>query len=207
MCDGPQTSRRSMPVREHLPGCARSCARSRYSIGVRCTALPPRVTLRLARSTATSPNSTIGELTGAAHAATQHRADACQQLGDAKGLREVVVGAGVERLHLVASSVRADSTMIGSVDNARSSRMKSTPSPIGQPEVEDREVGLARAGIDDAALRPSRLRSRDSLRPRAPRGRSGGSRGRPRRSAPAVHYRRPWLRARSVAAVVPRPAA
>ena len=59
--------------------------------------------------------------------------DAGQQLADAKGLGQVIVGPGVQRLILSVSSTRAESTMTGVFDQVRKSRMKSTPSPSGSP--------------------------------------------------------------------------
>ena len=73
----------------------------------------------------------------------QRRLQPRDQLARAERLRDVVVGAGGERATLASSSPIADSTMIGISLHSRSRRQTSTPSAVGQHEVDDRRVGRA----------------------------------------------------------------
>ena len=83
-----------------LPRLTASTRSSSNWCGVRCTGSPPTVTARFSRSTTRSPSSITGSPAGAG--AAQHRAQPREQLVDADRLRDVVVGARVERGHLLA---------------------------------------------------------------------------------------------------------
>ena len=136
-----------------LPGCATSWARSRNSTGVRCTGasgardVPVR---EVDRDVAEFDDRRV--VSRATHAAAEHRAQPRRQLGDAEGLGQVVVRAGVERLDL--------RRFLGArgQDEDRQRRERAHVAnevdavAVRQAEIEDRDVGLARARLDDAAL-------------------------------------------------------
>ena len=88
----------------------------------------------------------------ARRAAAQQRAQAGQQLLALEGLDEVVVGAGVEaldaRLERVARGEHEDRHVVGRAQPARHLHAVE----LGQPEVEDDEVGVERRRLVERRL-------------------------------------------------------
>ena len=88
---------------------------------------------------------------GRARASSQHRPHARQELAGSEGLRQVIIGAGVERLDLIVlvgprgqhedRHVAPSAHVADEIDAAT----------VGQAEIDDQKVGLARAGLDGAA--------------------------------------------------------
>lgn len=59
--------------------------------------------------------------------------DAREKLGGADRLGQIIIRAEVERTYLSCSCVRAERTMIGTLDQVRTWRMISMPSMSGSP--------------------------------------------------------------------------
>ena len=119
-------------VRQQLPlvvGEAARAGRTRAASAAR--ARPRRVTACFSRSMCRSPTSIVGSPVGPR--AAQRGAQAREQLVDAERLRHVVVGAGVERRHLLAPRRRRPRGS-GSArsSSSRSSRQTSMPLRSGR---------------------------------------------------------------------------
>ena len=70
------------------------------------------------------------------------RPQAGEQLLDAERLGDVIVGAGVEGVDLVALGARADSTTMGTSDQPRIPSITSTPSIPGSPRSSNTTSGF-----------------------------------------------------------------
>ena len=135
-----------------LPGFVTRASSSPYSVGVRRTCSPSRVTSRFGRSTSSGPNRSRGTARLVGLRAPHRRPRSREQLLHAERLRDVVVGARVERRDLVGLrfahrqhdhrhvAERAHPPdHLGAVD-------------VGQPEVEQHQVGRLLGGADHAFL-------------------------------------------------------
>ncbi len=148
----PQTFRSSHWWVRSLPGFVTSASSKPYSVGVSRTCSPSRrhEALRQVDLERVEPQHRLGRFVGLV--AAHRRAGASEQLLHAEGLRDVVVGPGVERRDLVGLRLahrehdhrhvaeRADAPdHLGAVE-------------VGQPEVEQHEVGRLLGGAHDALL-------------------------------------------------------
>ena len=150
---GPQTSWRSWRCVSTLPAWRTRTASSRYSMGVSRTSASPSQTRRRPRSTRRSPSVKVDSPGSAPEGRVpEGDAGAREELADGEGLGDVVVGAGVERRHLVRLRPA------GREDDDRDRGPLAQPADdletvqVGKPEVEDDEVGLPRRGLEQAVL-------------------------------------------------------
>lgn len=75
----------------------------------------------------------------------ERRANAREQLLDRKGLGQVVVGAPASSARILsASSLRAETTIIGMPDHARTDSTTLTPSISGQAQIEQHDARCLR---------------------------------------------------------------
>ena len=88
----------------------------------------------------------------AAARAAQVRADPRHQLRDAGRLGQVVVGAGIERAHLVGLVAARRQHDDGSLRPGPQLADVRLAVAVGQPEVQDHDIGRPRAGFDQALL-------------------------------------------------------
>ena len=135
-----------------LPAFAISKLSNRYSIGVKCTRLPPLCTSRNDRSTLTSPNSNT-ELT--APPSSRRRREAArtrQEFPDAERFGQVIVGAGVQGRDLRrctgADGARDDRHGRPSAQVAQ----KVDAVAVWQAEIENDQVRLACARVGQTLM-------------------------------------------------------
>ena len=109
------------------------------------------------------------------------RAQACEQLLDGERLGQVVVGSGVQADHTVADAVeRSQHQDRHAVAGPAGRTAHAEPVQIGQPHVEDDQVGLLAARAPPGRQSPCR-RARPDSPPRPARPRATGRwRGHPR---------------------------
>jgi hypothetical protein len=100
-----------------------------------------------------------------------------QQLGHAERLLDVVVGAGVERAHLVALFGTGREHQHRHVRSCAQAHDELDAVAVGQAEIDDHQIGLSRCASASPSS-PSPPRTRASLRSRARRAGSGGCSGR-----------------------------
>ena len=143
------------------PGDRASAATSLNSIGVRWTGAPAISTCRRARSTLRSPISTIGSAGSDALSAWRSATrSAREQLAHRERLGQVVVGAGVERLDLVA--------LLAPRGEGRRSARATTRGFAGSPRSRRGREARGRGSRDRAAAwRPSSSRPGRCRRPAA----------------------------------------
>ena len=84
--------------------------------------------------------------------AAQRGADAGEQLLGVERLRDVVVGAGVERAHLLRLLVAGGQHDHGHVAERAQAAQHVEPVEVGEAEVEDHDVGAAVGGDHDRRL-------------------------------------------------------
>ena len=152
---------------------------------------PGEVDLEVSSSTRTTTGAA-----GGVRNAPQRGADPGEQLLGVERLRHVVVGAGVERAHLLRLVVARGQHDHGDLAERPQPAQHVEAVEVGEAEVEEHDVGAAVGGDHDARPRPSRLRARRS------RGCAGVVRS-ARRSAGSSSIRRIALTADTIARMRP----